>query len=220
MKEFPLLNKISGLIGKARLICDKGYFFKIDLESFDFELLNNPTLIKVAVNITELNDIIAERGHTFKRRYENWLNIGHLCYCAIHGDNVVGVLWIHNTERVNILFGYTEKVNDIRTEAWVIDAYIIEKHRGTGIYKYLWSKAMYESKMSGLKYIHAIIQDSNTKSFEVHYALGCSNNVYKIIYYCRLLWFNIRIIRKLPKAMDILKLKKNLTLNEAIRDLN
>ena len=198
---------------KATLKFEKVYFFKIDLKTFCFDLERGDIKISNVNDVQDLKDIISERGGSYVHRYEKWLKRKYLCYRAILDNKVIGILWLNNTSFVEVLFGYKEKIQNCSTEAWVIDGYVLEKYRRLGTYKLIWYKVLYEAKNRGIEYIFAAIQNSNIKSFKVHYKLGMNSNVYKVLYYFRLVWFNVYLIKHFSKFRNIAELKKEISFN-------
>jgi len=204
------ISKILRLTKKAKFKFDKLYFFKIDLNDFSFDLRKNDIKIKIAENIQDLKEIISERGATYINRYEKWFKRNYICYYAIIDNKGIGLLWLNNTNIVELLFGYKEKVKDRNTEAWVIDGYVLKEYRGYGAYKLIWHRVLYEAKENGIKYIYAAIYNSNINSFKIHFKLGMNNNVYKILYFFRIIWIKIYLFKYFPRFQNIKELRKDI----------
>jgi len=200
-------SKIRRVLKKANLKFEKVFFFKIDLATYCLDLEEGGIKILRTDNIEDLNSIITARGESFLHRYEKWITRGYLCFCAVLENQVIGVLWLNNTDVGEVLFGYKERIKDSNSEAWVIDGYVLDKYRQMGAYKLIWNKVLYMAKDKGIRYIYAAIQNSNHRSFKVHYKLGMNSNVYKILYYFRIAWFNVYITRRFTKLRDIANLK-------------
>ncbi|HCT30407.1 MAG TPA: hypothetical protein DIW31_06675 [Bacteroidales bacterium] len=210
MSTQKYLSKIIRFLKKATLKFERVYFFKIDLKTFFFELEDEKITVQLVNNIEDLDDIIAERGESYVIRYEKWFNRKFQCFRATIENKTIGILWLNNTNVVEVLFGYKEKIENSKTEAWVVDGYVLEKYRKLGAYKLIWHTVLFEAKKSEIEYVFAAIQDSNIRSFKVHFKLGMNSNVYKVLYYFKILWFNLYLFKHFASYKNIALLKKNI----------
>lgn len=202
---FRLLTELKNTKVKS----DKLFYFIINLES-NIEKTTS-YVVSYAKTIEDLELIIKERETYFAKMYQEWLANGYICFIVKEIDSTIGIVWLNNTRVVPLEFGYRQILND-KTEAALIDAYVVKNKRGKGVYKALWSQLLKEAKKIGIKTLYAAILNNNVLSFKVHYKLGMKR-VTKILYYYRILWFNIYFVRNLKNLVDITYFKKYLKLN-------
>ena len=182
----------------------KLFFYKLNLT----QNKNTSSIYRIVrVNkIDDLMEIIKERENFFTEMYKNWFSKGFICFVAKEEKSTIGILWLANKKEVPLEFGYKQKLND-RTEACIIDGYILKEKRGKGVYKIIWDEVIYEAQKMGIKNLYAQILNKNVRSFKVHYKLGMKD-VYQILYYFRILWFNLYFIKRFRNFKDISLFKK------------
>ena len=118
---------------KTKVKNDKLFIFIINLEGS----LEKTTsyIVNQAKTIEDLELIIKEREKTyFAKMYQEWLEKGYICFIVKENDSTIGIVWLNNTKVVPLEFGYKQILND-KTEAALIDAYVVKNKRGKGVYK-------------------------------------------------------------------------------------
>lgn len=192
--KYELLN--------TQIKIDKLFIYKINLEDINTDA--SMVKIKKARNLNDIKEVYKERGGNFQGRYQKWLNKGYTCFVAINDGVTIGIVWLNNTDVVPLEFGYHQNLNN-KTEAGLIDAYVVKDKRGRGIYKAIWNKALTEAVKMGITTLYGYILKDNILSIKVHYKLGMKN-VYQVLYYYKILWFRFYYIKKFKTEIDVLDL--------------
>lgn len=199
-----IYNKIKLIIKNTCFKYDKLYIFKININQ-NTNTFNIYEIVK-ANTIDDLKEIIQEREDFFYKMYINWLSKGFICFIAKEEKSTIGIVWLNNTKEVPLEFGYKQKLKT-KSEAGLIDAYVLKNKRGKGVYKEIWNNALYEAQKLGINKLYGYILNNNMRSIKVHYRLGMKN-VYQILYYTRILWFNLYFKKTFNNLKDISLLKK------------
>lgn len=196
-------NKIKFLIKNTRFQFDKLYIYKINLIG-NKRTSNNFKIVK-ANSIDDLKEIIQERDVSFKRRYIDWFSKGIICFIMKEEKSTIGILWLANKKEVPLEFGCKQRLkND--SEAGIIDAYVLKEKRRKGVYKTLYNKALEEAQRLEIKTLYGYVLSNNIQSIKAHYKLGMKD-VYQILYYFRILWFDFHFKRTFKNLKDISSLK-------------
>jgi len=199
-----IYRRIWSILINTRIKYGKLYIFKIKLETNQHPKIKNK--IELANSIEDLHEIIQERGNDFKKMYEKWLLKGYICFLSKNEKSTIGIVWLNNTNMVALEFGYKQKLKN-SSEAGLIDAYVLKEKRGKGVYKTIWNEALNEAQRLGIKTLYGYILNNNIRSIKVHFKLGMKD-VYQILYYIRILWFNLYFKKKFRNLKDISLLKK------------
>ena len=205
-----LIKKFYSTIKNIRLRYDKLFIFKVNL--IENKKLDSSYNIERAKVIDDIKQIIQERGNGFVRKYKEWLNSGFICFVAKLENDTVGIVWLNNIGNVPLEFGYKQKLKD-NTEAGLIDAYVLKEKRGKGIYKTIWNESLLEAQRLGIKTLYAYILNKNISSIKVHYKLGVKD-VDKILYYIRILWFNLYFLKTFKSPINIAKFKRDINFQD------
>ena len=199
-----IYRRIWSILINTRIKYGKLYIFKIKLETNQHPKIKNK--IELANSIEDLHEIIQERGNDFKKMYEKWLLKGYICFLSKNEKSTIGIVWLNNTNMVPLEFCYKQKLKN-SSEAGLIDAYVLKEKRGKGVYKTIWNEALNEAQRLGIKTLYGYILNNNIRSIKVHFKLGMKD-VYQILYYIRILWFNLYFKKKFRNLKDISLLKK------------
>lgn len=198
------MRRFLSLLKSTNIKHDKLFIFKINLELPNY--VSYPYQVTLAKNIGDLEQILIEREDYFKEMYSRWFTNGYICFLVKDESKALGIVWLNNTDTVPLEFGYTQHLAS-KKEAGLIDAYVIKEKRGKGIYNALWYTALKETKKLGITDLYGYILDKNTNSLVVHYKLGM-REIYQVLYYYRILWFNFFYLKHLKKLTDISHFKK------------
>lgn len=199
-----IFRRIWSIILSTKIKYDKLYIFKINMDLIQHRGGGNR--IEIANSIEDLNGILLEREEGFRKMYEDWLSKGYICLLAKKKKSTIGFVWLNNTNIVPLEFNYKQKLKNKR-EAGLIDAYVLKEKRGKGVYKKIWDEALSEASRLGIKTLYGYIKNENIKSIRVHYKLGMKD-VFQILHYFRILWFNIYFKKTFKNLKDISLIKK------------
>jgi len=200
-RRLPLYVK--RFIGSIGFESGKLYIFKYEI---DVPPINNTYDVKIATNIDDLSEIVLERGDEIGNMYITWLNSGFTCLIATNEGKTVGLVWIVEGGTVPLEFRYKQKLKH-KNEVGLIDAYVLKRERGKGVYRKLWNTALSTIYNRGCNVMYGYILDDNELSFKVHYKMGMVK-VDKILKYDKFLVFRIYRVKKLKKGKNIKEYKR------------
>ena len=203
-----IYRKLFEIFKACRFEVNSLYYYLIDNKAF-IDLDDRYEVIKTN-DVNELKPIYEEREHYVKKQYENWLKLGYICFIARTEGRTVGLLWLNNTGTVPLEFG-RQLILKAKTEAAIIDGYVLKRYRGKGIYKIIWNAVLLEAQKLKVNNLYAQILNNNVISIKVHYPLGMKN-VYQRLDYYRIMWFNFFRLKKFIPPIDILELRKDIKL--------
>ncbi len=197
-----IYNRLKYEFKNTEIRYDKLFIYKINNENInlDVSLFN----VKKACDLNDIKEIYEERGGNFKAMYKRWLQLGYICFIAIKDGVTLGVVWLNNTNTVPLEFGYYQTLIN-KEEAGLIDAYVLKKHRGKGIYKAIWNEALTEAAKMGITTLYGYVLKDNIISIRVHYRLGMEK-VCRTLYYYKILWFRFYYLKSYKTEVDIFNL--------------